>query len=164
MSASSSSPEPTIEPVSAKSKGKKSKGKEKEKSSKNVQQKPYKPPAGFIPLQNIESSEDFEWDTINDNDGQELWLIRIPEGVKPKALDGFSFDLNVSPSETAKVGELTRKTTSFDLWSVGDASSPEDMAAGEELKGLSCLLPKEGKLYRGEFLQVFNLLTNGRIL
>lgn len=43
----------------------------------------YAPPAGTVPLQNLVNSEEFEWDNINEEDDCELWLIRVPDGVRP---------------------------------------------------------------------------------
>ena len=52
-------------------------------------------------------------------------------------------------SQTACIGTLNRKYSSFDIWSVGEGDEP---VGGEEIKSLSCLLPRKGKkgeLYPG---------------
>ena len=72
--------------------------------------------------------------------------------MKPKYLENLRLHKpisSVSP-QSALVGVLKRKHTTFDIWSVGD--SDDQPVGGEELKGLSCLLPrkkKKGKLYPG---------------
>jgi hypothetical protein len=74
--------------------------------------------------------------------------------VKPKYLENIQLDKpisSVSP-RSAVVGILKRKHTTFDIWSVGDDGDDDLPVGGEELKGLSCLLPrksKKGKLYPG---------------
>ena len=72
--------------------------------------------------------------------------------MNPKYLDNLQLQKpisSVSPG-SGLVGTLKRKHTTFDIWSVGD--SDDQPVGGEELKGLSCLLPrkkKKGKLYPG---------------
>jgi hypothetical protein len=72
--------------------------------------------------------------------------------VKPKYLENLQLDKpisSVSP-QSALVGILKRKHMTFDIWSVGDGD--DQPVGGEELKDLSCLLPrkkKNGKLYPG---------------
>lgn len=72
--------------------------------------------------------------------------------MKPKYLDNLQLNSpisSLSPQSTL-IGTLKRKHTTFDIWSVGD--SDDQPVGGEELKGLSCLLPrkkKKGKLYPG---------------
>lgn len=43
--------------------------------------KAYKPPEGTTLLQNYLDTEDFDYDTLKDNDDLELWAIRVPEAV-----------------------------------------------------------------------------------
>lgn len=61
-----------------------------------------------------------------------------------------------SSSRTARVGQLQKKSTKYDVWSLGEEDTAEDsLIGGEELKGLSCLLPrsrKNGQLYSGEHM------------
>ncbi|KDR81997.1 hypothetical protein GALMADRAFT_264280 [Galerina marginata CBS 339.88] len=152
----SATPPPLV--VEKKSK-KKSNGKEKSKPKPSAEEAKYEganlnwdyaPPDGVQLIEEHEDADagDFDWDEIKKNDDLELWLIRVPESVKPKHLDGLSIDLPTS-SKSARVGELKRKHTNFDIWSVGDDADNLPIG-GEEIKGLSCLLPrssKKGKLY-----------------
>lgn len=69
--------------------------------------------------------------------------------LKPKHLQDIELD-SPSSSQTSRMGSIDRKHASYDVWSLGD--SPSDHVGGEELKRLSCLLPRKskgGKLYRG---------------
>ena len=86
---SSSSPEPE---VSLKQVQKlKEKSKKKDKSvvvqtphGKNEGTNPdwaYKPPEGSV-LVDGEIDEDFDWDSLKDNEDLELWIVRVPEGVR----------------------------------------------------------------------------------
>lgn len=55
--------------------------------------------------------------------------------------------------KTTKVGSVDRKHTSYDVWSLGEDQT--EHVGGEEIKGLSCLLPRQkkgGKLYQGKKL------------
>jgi hypothetical protein len=77
--------------------------------------------------------------------------------IKPKHLNGASFDAP-SSSSTHTLGQVKRKHEAYDLWSLGDRGDNDvdhDQIGGDEMNGLSCLLPrksKEGKLYLGENL------------
>ena len=69
--------------------------------------------------------------------------------IKPKHLDGLEIAPPVS-SRTARVGSLTRKNVTHDVWSIGDDDA--DVMGGDDVRGLSCLLPrkkKKGKLCLG---------------
>ncbi len=111
-------------------------------------------------------AEEFDWETLKKDDDLELWLIRVPESVsrsstpmwyaklsyysrnaqiKPKHLDKVEVTFSAS-SQTACIGTLNRKYSSFDIWSMGEGD--EQPVGGEEIKSLSCLLPRKGK--RGE--------------
>ncbi|KAJ3506952.1 hypothetical protein NLJ89_g6571 [Agrocybe chaxingu] len=108
----------------------------------------YKPPAGAVLLNDKdEDAGEFDWDAVNDDDDVELWLIRVPEGIKPKHLVNLEVDVP-SSSKSSCIGTLQRKHAAFDLWSVGDDDSQP--IGGEEIKSLECLLPrksKKGKLF-----------------
>lgn len=70
--------------------------------------------------------------------------------IKPKYLEKMEIELGPA-SKTLRTGTLNRKYTSFDIWSLGDDDDQDK--GGEEIKGISCLLPrksKKGKLYTGE--------------
>ncbi|KAG9318058.1 hypothetical protein JVU11DRAFT_122 [Chiua virens] len=95
----------------------------------------YEPPKGAIRLDHTIDVGPFEWDTIKDDEDIELWLIRVPDSIKPKYLDGLEID-SPSSSRTARVGGLTKKHTSYDVWSIGD---DDDRGSGG----------KQGKLYIG---------------
>jgi hypothetical protein len=41
----------------------------------------YAPPAGAVLVTDDVDAGEFDWDTINDNDDLELWLIRVPDSV-----------------------------------------------------------------------------------
>jgi hypothetical protein len=176
-----SSPEPAeTAPRPSKSKNKdKSKKKSKPQpvivtsSGKNEGQNPhwaYEPPSGSVLFDASFEGETFDWDSIKKDDDIELWLIRVPDSVgvrqkcmtlsetssyalskvKPNNLDGVEIDAPGFPSRSGQVGSFTRKGAVYDIWSM----SNDDTEFAEELKGLSCLLPrkkKSGKLYMGEF-------------
>ncbi|KAF8801410.1 hypothetical protein BYT27DRAFT_7198187 [Phlegmacium glaucopus] len=114
----------------------------------------FAPPPGTVLLKEEDADAgEFDWDTINDDEDLELCLIRIPDSVKPKYLENVQLHMPISsssstPSQNACVGILKRKHTTFDIWAVGNDG--EQPIGGEELKSLSCLLPrkkKKGKLY-----------------
>ncbi|KAI6143914.1 hypothetical protein BKA82DRAFT_4178955 [Pisolithus tinctorius] len=154
-----SSPEPQTLTVqkSASKKDKSSKKKTKTKATpigiaepeKNEGDNPhwaYKPPPGSILLDHSVDPGPFEWDTIRDDDDLDLWLIRVPDSIQAKHLEGVEIDLPIS-SRTARVGSLTRKNVVHEIWSAGEDDT--DLIGGEELRCLSCLLPrkkKKGKL------------------
>ncbi|KAG2132840.1 uncharacterized protein EDB93DRAFT_893901 [Suillus bovinus] len=107
----------------------------------------YKPPPGYKPLDHAFEAETFDWDSVQKDDDVEIWLIRVPDSVNPKNLEGLEIDAP-SSSRSGQVGSLTRKSTVYDIWSMGDDDSY--FAGAEELRGLSCLLPrkrKKGRLY-----------------
>lgn len=84
-SSSSSSPEPEIVP----SRSKKSKGKLKSKKSDahgrnegTDPEWPYHPPANMSLLKETENADLFDWDEVNDDSDTEIWVIRVPDGVR----------------------------------------------------------------------------------
>ncbi|KIJ92069.1 hypothetical protein K443DRAFT_114158 [Laccaria amethystina LaAM-08-1] len=145
-SRSSATSEPTI---SVKKTSKKSKDKGKQKSStgegKNEgvdQNWAYKPPAGAVLIEEDVDAGEFDWDKVNGDD-VELWLIRVPESVKPKYLENLQVEVP-SSSKSTRIGSVKRKHATFDIWSVGE--NDDDLpVGGEEIKNISCLLPKKGK-------------------
>jgi len=107
----------------------------------------YKPPPGYKSFDHAFDTETFDWDSVQKDDDLEIWLIRVPDPVNPKNLDGLEIDAP-SSSRSGQVGSLTRKSAVYDIWSMGDDDA--DFAGAEELRGLSCLLPrkrKKGRLY-----------------
>ncbi|KAJ6457062.1 hypothetical protein C8R47DRAFT_1060289 [Mycena vitilis] len=156
----SASPEPEPRPAkTSKSKAaEKAKSSAKQKSSgRNEGADPhwaYEPPKKSVRLDESADVGDFDWDALRGNPDLELWLVRIPEGVKPRYLETAQLELTAAAKrdskKTAKLGMLQRKHVAYDIWSVGD-DAPDDLPiGGEEIKGLSCLVPrnsKPGKLY-----------------
>ncbi|TFK45536.1 hypothetical protein OE88DRAFT_1740222 [Heliocybe sulcata] len=115
----------------------------------------YKPPEGTVEVDYNVEQGDFDWDSVKNDENLELWVVRVPDGLKTKYLEGIEIDSLPSTSRSARMGTLDRKHTSYDIWSVGeedDEGRPDSLVAGEEMKHLSCLLPrarKGGKLYQG---------------
>ncbi|KAF9464532.1 hypothetical protein BDZ94DRAFT_1190812 [Collybia nuda] len=158
MSSSSGSSSRTLSPAPTK-KAKKSHLKDKG-SKKSAEQQSgygknegvdptwaYKPPENFRGLENTTDAGAFDWDMVEGDEDVELWLIRVPESVKPKYLENTSIEL-AAPSKSMRAGTINRKHATFDIWSVGDDDNQH--VGGEEIKGLSCLLPrksKKGKLF-----------------
>ena len=62
--------------------------------------------------------------------------------VKPKHLQNLKLDAP-SLSKTAQIGSIERKQTSYDVWTLGD--EPSDTIGAEEMKTLTCLLPRKKK-------------------
>ena len=65
-----------------------------------------------------------------------------------------------SSSKSGRIGELTRKHATYDIWSIGDDDTP---VGGEEIKSISCLLPrksKKGRLYPGKSFTKFFWTSN----
>ncbi|KAI9436317.1 hypothetical protein H4582DRAFT_1816817 [Lactarius indigo] len=123
----------------------------------------YVPPAGSVPVSfdaDVEFGE-FDYDAVKADEGAELWLVRAPTAVKAKNLQGIQ--VLSSPSIVGRVGELSRKSTAYDIWSRFSPSSSSSSSRGggsgdrhqphvgaEELNGLSVLLPRKrkgGKLF-----------------
>ncbi|KAK7024045.1 hypothetical protein R3P38DRAFT_2956223, partial [Favolaschia claudopus] len=157
-SSASASPEP--EPKLAKTKTKAAAAAEKNGSHNEGRNEgtdahwAYSPPTKSVRLEESADMGEFDWDALKDNPDLELWLVRIPEGVKPKYLETAQLELpsgsKRDSKKSAKLGMLQRKHVAYDIWSVGEDEPEEMPIAGEEVKGLSCLLPrktKKGKLY-----------------
>ncbi|KAF8528172.1 hypothetical protein BU17DRAFT_38365 [Hysterangium stoloniferum] len=154
------SPSPSPRPVPEKSK---SKAKDKGKSKATVQTTDirnegvdpnwaYKPPNGMFLMEGVEVDEDFDWDALAKDDDKELWIIRVPHGFKTKNLDGLDIPQPASAPGT-KLTTIERKRITYDIWSVDPPSNAEELEQnndtqpprGEELKSLSCLLPRKKK-------------------
>ncbi|KAH9030070.1 hypothetical protein EDB84DRAFT_1495108, partial [Lactarius hengduanensis] len=118
----------------------------------------YVPPAGSVPADldvDVDFGE-FDYDAVKaDEEGAELWLVRAPTAVKAKNLQGIQ--VLSSDSVSGRVGELSRKSTAYDIWSLSPPSSSsgdrhQPHVGAEELNGLSVLLPRKrngGKLFLG---------------
>ncbi|KAK7040258.1 hypothetical protein VNI00_009724 [Paramarasmius palmivorus] len=120
----------------------KGKGKGKESSSQKHDTS-YVPSKGFKVVTNVNDSEEWDWDTLDENEDLELWLIRVPDNVKPKHLEKISIESSRS-SKSTKVGTINRKNSNYDIWNVGDDAS-DQLVGGEEMKHVSCLLPRRTK-------------------
>ncbi|KAI9445754.1 hypothetical protein BJY52DRAFT_1314975, partial [Lactarius psammicola] len=123
----------------------------------------YVPPAGSVPAEfdvDVDFGE-FDYDAVKADEGAELWLVRAPTTVvKAKNLHGVQV-LSPPNSVAGRVGDLSRKTTTYDIWSRLPPSSHQSQSqsggdrhhlhvGAEELNGLSVLLPckrKGGKLF-----------------
>ncbi|KAF8643551.1 hypothetical protein AX16_008939 [Volvariella volvacea WC 439] len=164
MPASSSSSSRSPSPSPLLSKKASSSNHEKKKSGKNEGVDPnwaFKPPPSVKVLEfdNEEDEGEFDWESVNDDKNNEVWLIRIPEGVKPKYLQGLTLQIPDSKKasvRTTKIGTLPRKHISFDVWSLGegdvghgrtadDTVAASEAVSAEEMKGLTCLLPRKAK-------------------
>ena len=140
----------------------------------------YKPPDGMVVMDTPQVDDDFDWDSLNNDENKELWIVRVPEGVslissdftptsqitptfqfKTKLLDGLDVQQPLA-APGVKLSTLERKRSKYDIWSVEHSSSTENSnkddeqtSRGEEIKKLSCLLPrkkKHGKFYLGSYI------------
>ncbi|KAF8496848.1 hypothetical protein F5888DRAFT_1614298 [Russula emetica] len=86
---------------------------------------------------------DFDYDAVKADDGVELWLVRAPSTMKAKNLR----DLEINSSRVGGlVGDLMRKGTAYDVWSLDPDPAVSGVGVGaEELNGLSVLLPCKRK-------------------
>ncbi|KAF7799701.1 hypothetical protein EIP86_010943 [Pleurotus ostreatoroseus] len=112
----------------------------------------YKPPKGAVLASYAGDAGEFDWDALKNNEDVELWIVRVPDGVKAKHLQGLKLD-TPSSSKTARIGSLSRKHAAYDVWSLGEDSN--DLVGAEESKNFSCILPRKkkgGKLYTGALL------------
>ncbi|KAF9653233.1 hypothetical protein BDM02DRAFT_3087468 [Thelephora ganbajun] len=120
----------------------------------------FEPPQGAVlmgdPDDEVGTIEigEFDWNSVKDDEEIELWLVRVPNSIKPKHLNDAVFDAP-SSSSTHTLGQVKRKHETYDLWSLGDRDDNDvdhDQIGGDEMKGFSCLLPRKskgGKLYIG---------------
>ncbi|KAJ3570327.1 hypothetical protein NP233_g4478 [Leucocoprinus birnbaumii] len=116
----------------------------------------FQPPQGAKLITTNEDNGDFDWEAVKEDDDVEIWVMRVPDNVKPKHLEGLSLDLSGTSGVTNQIGSLKRKHTTYDIWSLGEAADEDKLVdastivGGEEIKSISCLLPrksKKGKLY-----------------
>ncbi|EJF62725.1 hypothetical protein DICSQDRAFT_169114 [Dichomitus squalens LYAD-421 SS1] len=108
----------------------------------------YKPPDGYVLIKHSTEETEFDWDVINNDVNLELWVVRVPDGLKAKHLENVKINLP-SSSTTTRLGTIDRKSTAYDVWGLGDDEA--DAVGGDELRAVSCLLPrrkKGGKLYQ----------------
>jgi hypothetical protein len=135
---------------------------------------PSQPPDGMVVLDTSQVDEEFDWDLMKHDENKELWILRVPEGVsltaselfhslneyfqfKTKLLDGLEIQSPLKNPGTT-LSSFERKRAKYDIWSVGHSKHTMELdddaraSMGEEVKGLSCLLPrkkKHGKFYLG---------------
>lgn len=164
----------------------KSKGKVAQKSFNVVTGEPrnegentdwaYKPPDGMVALDMSEVDEDFDWDAFEGDENKELWIIRIPEGVrdyfhglsantdslakfKAKQLNDLEIPVPTGASGS-KLTTIELKRSKYEVWSAGpkeyvvqgESGVPGQPPVGEEVGSLTCLLPRtkeKGELYVG---------------
>ncbi|TFL07861.1 hypothetical protein BDV98DRAFT_558598 [Pterulicium gracile] len=108
----------------------------------------WKPPPNARLLDHEEiDAQELDWDAINGDDDCEVWLIRVPETVKPRHLDGLILNTPAETSRTTQVGSLERKHTSYNVYSLGDEGNDLN---SEEMNSLSFLVPRKskGKLFK----------------
>ncbi|KAG7086381.1 hypothetical protein E1B28_002338 [Marasmius oreades] len=131
--------------VQKKWKGKmKGKGKVNKEKSTDKSQDPswaYKPPHKYSAMKDVHDEDEWDWDTFQGNKDLELWLIRVPDGVKPQHLENVSIQ-GLSNSKDPKLGTISSKQGKYDIYEYRDADPP---VGGEEIKNISCLLPRRGK-------------------
>ncbi|KAI0668397.1 hypothetical protein C8Q78DRAFT_979958 [Trametes maxima] len=156
---SSSSPEPEpLRQKAKKSKDAQKKTKEAQAASavdqhgKNEGRNPnwdYTPPDGYKAMSLKVDDRTFDWDSVMDDDNLELWVVRVPDALKTKYLQEAKLEVSSSSSKTVRVGSIDRKSTTFDVWNLGEDEA--DTIGGEELRGVSALLPRSkrgGKLFQ----------------
>ncbi|KAL0577660.1 hypothetical protein V5O48_004308 [Marasmius crinis-equi] len=138
---SSRSPSPVISKSKGKGKGKAT----KEKSTDKPQDADwaYTPPSNFKAVKDVHDAEEWDWEAFKEDKELELWLIRVPEGVKPRHLESVSIQIPSSSSKSSKVGSISRKREKYDIHEYRDDSAHQSI--GEEIKNISCLLPKRTK-------------------
>lgn len=44
----------------------------------------YKPPAGAVLASHTGDAGEFDWDALKNNEDVELWIVRVPEGVRAR--------------------------------------------------------------------------------
>ncbi|KAM6500972.1 hypothetical protein JOM56_003986, partial [Amanita muscaria] len=107
-------------------------------------------PPGYrlLDSDSVLDDDPFDWDTIKNNPNLELWLIRMPNNLSAKHLESVA----LSPSSSihpSKLGELTRKETTYDIWSQSPNANGDEALqqpiCGEEMKSITCLLPRRSK-------------------
>ena len=99
------------------------------------------PNARLLDHEDIDA-EELDWDAISKDEDNEVWLIRVPESVKPRHLDGLILNIPAETSRTTQVGSLERKHSSYNVYSLGDEGN--DLTS-EEMNSLSFLVPRKSK-------------------
>ncbi|TCD64680.1 hypothetical protein EIP91_003794 [Steccherinum ochraceum] len=107
----------------------------------------YEPPQGVTLADHDVDGEEFDYDALKGNEDLELWIVRVPDSIKPKHLESLQLDAPTS-SVTGRMGSFEKRHVQYDVWNLGD--DKDEHVGGEELKNLTCLLPRKrkgGKLY-----------------
>jgi hypothetical protein len=99
-------------------------------------------------LEYDKEAEKFDWDAVNNDPNLEIWAIRLPLQLKPKYLDKMSFPLPQKGSTGGKIARISagKKQSQYDITLASGSTG------AEEMRGMSCLLPRRtrsGKLFVG---------------
>ncbi|KZV60424.1 hypothetical protein PENSPDRAFT_759998 [Peniophora sp. CONT] len=110
-----------------------------------------------LPLDFEISYGEFDYDAIKKDPEVELWLVRVPNKLKPKRLADASIrDPEQAALHNGHAGYITDSKTSYTAWLTDRERKEEDMGRdqrlpGEEMFGMDVLLPRQkkgGKLYQ----------------
>ena len=52
------------------------------RNESSVNEWAYKPPKGAVLAPQEGDAEEFDWDALEDDEDLELWIVRVPEGVR----------------------------------------------------------------------------------
>ncbi|THH31878.1 hypothetical protein EUX98_g2313 [Antrodiella citrinella] len=113
----------------------------------------YEPPKCSVLANHAIDAEEFDYDALKGNEDLELWIIRIPDAT-------LQLDAPSSAS-TGRIGTFERRSVQYDVWSLGNDDS--DSVGGEELKGLTCLVPRKkkgGNLYAAPSIPTHHLVIS----
>jgi len=122
----------------------------------------YEPPKGAVLAHHGVDAGEFDYDALKGDENLELWIIRVPNAIKPKHLESLPLDAP-SSSVTGRIGSFERRSTQYDVWSLGDDDSSN--VGGEEMKNLTCLLPRKkkgGKLYAASSIPIRHLVVSAQ--
>ncbi|ORY56428.1 hypothetical protein BCR35DRAFT_355612 [Leucosporidium creatinivorum] len=120
----------------------------------------YKAPKGLKLVSGIVGKSAIDFDDLQANPELQLWAVRVPDGVKPSALDGLVINLPTDKKKVAKGPLATftpkKSSTEYEVH-FADEEAPEDAVAGqkrkrqegghggEEMRSLVPLLPQKSK-------------------
>lgn len=88
---------------------------------------------------------------MNNDPNLEIWAIRVPLHFKARHLNNMSFPLSQNVSTGGPIARISAgtKQTQYDILAASSSTG------AEEMKGMTCLLPrgkKGGQLFIGQFL------------
>ncbi|KAL8278460.1 hypothetical protein RQP46_009150 [Phenoliferia psychrophenolica] len=139
------------------------KGKGKEAPPPARPSKKFQPPKGLSAVKGLASRSGADWDAINRDPEVELWAIRVPNGIKPKHLDGVTIQLPADyvHNSVAPLAHFKAKKVEYDIYLADagagtsaagkrlrdedqddDAKPAVGVKGGEEMRALVPLLPK----------------------